>query len=79
MFGVMNHLSIAICENADEATRRGYIYSSDDYKPIEITKVVVVRNGTESGASSVDLVLQDQDGNKFVVMLTGKLLKSIPC
>lgn len=79
MFGIMNYLDIEICENADEAALKGYVYSSDEYKPIEITKVVVVRKGTEEGNPIVDLILQDQEGNKFVVMITGKLLKLIPC
>lgn len=79
MFGIMNYLDIEICENADEAALKGYVYSYDEYKPIEITKVVVVRKGTEEGNPTVDLILQDQEGNKFVVMITGKLLKLIPC
>lgn len=79
MFGVMNHLDIAICEDSTEAIVRGYEYSAPEYKAVEIEKVVVIRKGTEEGNPTVDLVLRDENGNKFVVMVTGRLLKSIPC
>lgn len=77
-FGMMQHLNIHICQNAQEAIDKGHIYR-DDVKAVEIDKVVVVREGTEGGNSTVDLVLKDQQGNTFVVMVTGNLLKSIPC
>ena len=77
-FGIMQHLNLHICKDADDAIAKGHIYH-EGIKPIEIDKVVVVRSGTEAGNSTVDLVLKDQEGNTFVVMVTGNLLKSIPC
>ena len=79
MFGVMNHLDISVCQDAEEAQARGFIYRQPEFKAIEIERVVVVRNGTEEGNSTVDLVLVNELGEKFVVMLTGRLIKSIPC
>lgn len=79
-FGVMSHLSVHICEDADDAVKKGHIYHrSEGFKVVEIDKVVVVRQGTVEGNSTVDLVLRDEHGNKFVVMVTGNLLKTIPC
>lgn len=75
-------LDIAICEDAEDAIKQGFNYAArpaGSVKPIEIKKVVVVRNGTQQGNSSVDFVLQDEDGQQFVFMVTGRLLKSIPC
>jgi len=79
--GPQNHLSIVVCQDADDAIAQGYDYASkgDEYKPIEISKAVVVRKGTQSGKPTVDFVLTDQAGQKYVVMLTGALVKSIPC
>jgi len=79
--GPQNHLPIVICQDAGDAIAQGYDYASkgDEYKPIEISKAVVVRNGTESGKPTVDFVLTDQTGQKYVVMLTGALVKAIPC
>lgn len=78
MFGVMQHLEVVVCQNAEEATQKGYVYR-DGIRPVEIEKVVVVREGTQAGNATVDLILKDEQGNKFVVMVTGNLLKSIPC
>lgn len=77
-FGMMQHLNIHICENAEDAIQKCHVYR-EGVKAVEIDKVVVVRKGTEGGNSTVDLVLKDREGNTFVVMLTGNLLKSIPC
>ncbi len=78
VFGVMNTLNVIVCNDTDEAIAKGFVYK-EDHTAVEIETVVVVRKGMESGASSVDLVLKDASGKKFVVMLTGNLLKSIPC
>lgn len=77
-FGVMNRLDVVMCEDAEDAVSKGFKYDHP-IKAVEIEKVVVVLNGTESGRTTVDLLLHDQDGNQFVVMVTGNLLKSIPC
>jgi hypothetical protein len=75
----MNHLDVTVCDSPSDASDKGYHYSLPEYSAIEIEKVVVVRNGTEAGNSTVDLVLKDKHGKKFVVMVTGNLIKSIPC
>lgn len=78
MFGIMNNLKVVICEDASDAVAKGHVYDTG-YSPIEVHQVVVVKNGTTAGNPSVEFVMVDQSGNKFVVMLTGRLLKSIPC
>ena len=78
MFGAQQHLDIIVCKDANDATEKGFVYH-EGYKPVEIDTVVVVQNGTEGGNSTVDLVMHDQQGNKYVIMITGALLKSIPC
>jgi len=79
-FGVMNHLDIHICQNSEDAVAKGHTYDrAMGFTPAEIEKVVVVREGTNEKRPTVDLVLRDEKGNRFVVMITGRLLKSIPC
>ena len=78
MFGVMNHLKVSVCKDADEAIKKGHVYESG-FTRVAIEEVVVVQRGTQQGNSTVDLVLVDEQGKKYVVMLTGALLKSIPC
>jgi hypothetical protein len=79
MFGVMQHLKITMCENADEAIEKGFDYKGKGIKAIEIAEVVVIKKGTQLGHPTVDLVMVDEYGTKYVVMLTGNLIKSIPC
>lgn len=75
-----NHLDVTICADADDAKAQGFDYAAaGTFKPIEVEKVVVVRNGTQAGNATVDFVLKDDSGQRFVFMVTGRLLKSIPC
>lgn len=78
MFGAQKQLSIHICKDAKEAEEKGHFYRYP-IQAVEVEKVVVVQEGTTSGGSTVDLVLRDEFGNQYVVMLTGNLIKSIPC
>ena len=78
MFGVMQHLNVFLTQDADDAVAKGHNYQAPEYKAIEIEKVVVVRKGTVAGNPTVDLVLKDESGQKFVCMVTANLLKSIP-
>jgi len=80
MFGVQQHLDLVICKDGKDATDKGFVYRKEDgYDAIEIDKVVVVQNGTEQGNSTVDLIMVDANAKKSVVMITGKLIKTIPC
>lgn len=76
-----NHLDVTICADAADAIAQGFNWREADpaVKPIEVQKVVVVRNGTQAGNATVDFVLQDETGQRFVFMITGNLLKSLPC
>lgn len=77
---IHNHLSVTVCADADDAVAKGFNWASDQsVKPIEVKQVVVVRDGTVGSNSTVDFVLEDETGQKFVFMVTGALLKSIPC
>lgn len=79
MIGVQTDLAVSICEDASDAVRQGYFYRQPVYLPIKIIKAVVIKNGTQSGGSSVDFILEDEKGQKYVVMITGAILKAIPC
>lgn len=78
---IHTHLDIAICTDAADAVARGFDWNNAQppVKPIEVKKVVVVRKGTQAGNATVDFVLEDETGQRFVFMVTGNLLKTIPC
>lgn len=79
-FGVNQHLSVEVYRDADAATHAGYNYTvwPTPPKALNIEKAVVVRKGTVAGNSTVDLILVDGEGNRYMTMITGNLLKAIP-
>lgn len=79
IFGIANSVVINMCADAADATERGYFYREPEYHPLDIQEVVVVKDGTVSGKPTVDLILVDKNGQKYVTMLTGALVASIPC
>lgn len=77
---IHNSLNITVCKDAADAIRQGFLYRDPVYRSMRIERVVIVQGGTESGKSTVDLILEDPlTGQKYVAMLTGALVKSIPC
>lgn len=81
---MVNHvtqtLSVCICKDAKEAIARGFNWgATPGTKPIEVKQVVVVQNGTVAGNPTVDFVLEDETGQRYVFVITGRLLQSIPC
>ena len=75
--GMQTSLSLKICDSAQEAIDKGFVYRAPDYQPARIVEAVVVRNGTIEGNATVDLVFEDEDGQKHVVMLTQRLLRMV--
>lgn len=78
MESFQNSLKVTICEDGKDAIRHGFVYRQPVFKPINIDQVVVVKNGTETQKATVDIVLVDSTGQKYVVMMTAALLASIP-
>jgi hypothetical protein len=78
MFGVMQQLNVVVCKDAESAVAAGFDYKNKNIDPVEIKHVVVVQDGTQDGHPTVDFVLKDRDGNEYVVMVTGRLLKALP-
>lgn len=70
-----NSITISICNHINDAPN----YNTDGrgVKGAEIVEAVIVRNGTVEGNDTVDLVFKDQDGNKYVALVTGRILKTV--
>jgi hypothetical protein len=81
MFGIMQHLSIVLCGSPQEAIDKGYsaLDKYENAKLVTVKDVVVVKHGTTGGNRTVDFFMEDEEGNKYMFMVTGNLLKSIPC
>lgn len=69
-----NHLNIKCVDSPAEAPN----YNKNlTIRGIEIDHVLVVGKGMESGLATVDFVLKTKDGEQFVFMLTGTLIKNL--
>lgn len=79
---IHSHLNVTVCEDAAEAVAKGFeyhrVFEGRITHPIEIKRAVVVKRGTVSGKPTVDFILEDETGKRFVFMITGALLKSLP-
>lgn len=82
---VHTHLTSNIFANASDAIDAGFFYDDTDdpkkqykdVKPIRIERVVVVREGTQGRKPTLDFILQDETGQRYVFMITGALLKPL--
>lgn len=75
----MNALSMHVFEDADKATEYGFDYNEWNTRPntLVATDAVIVLNGTVQGLPTIDLVCVDKQGNKHVMMITGRLLHAV--
>lgn len=71
----MQALSIKIFNSPEEAPN--YNTNGEGVKAAHVKEAVIVRNGTVGGNATVDLVFEDDKGQKFVGMITGRLLKQV--
>jgi hypothetical protein len=70
----MQNVPIKICQTVADAPR--YV-ELPGYLSATLTECVIVRRGTEEGRSTVDFVVLGADGEKYVVMLTGRIVRAI--
>lgn len=72
------NLEVKVCKDAADAVDQGFHYTHPEYTGLRIEKAVIVQEGTTEGHSTVDLILVDETGKKFVTMITGRLLAALP-
>lgn len=68
-----NDLTIQLCQTVADAPK----YDKPEYLYATLKKAVVVREGTKQGNDTVDLIFIDEKGQKYVTMITAKLLKQL--
>lgn len=76
--GVSQGFKVLLCKDAQDAIAQGHNYRAWPVppKPVSINEVVLVKKGTEAGNGTVEFVMVDADGNKYVTMTTARLLKT---
>lgn len=71
----MQVLSIEIANSPAEAPN--YARDCLDVRAATLAKVIIVNKGTEAGLPTVDFQFETLEGDKFVALLTGNLVKQI--
>jgi hypothetical protein len=74
--GLTSSLNLHVVDDAHEAIKQGFFYRPPVYKPLRIDKIVIVRNGTVNNNATVDIVLEDENGQKFITLVSMSLLKT---
>lgn len=62
---------------ASPAEAPDYNTNGEGFKAANILKAIIVKKGTVEGNDTVDLQFEDEAGQKYVAMLTGRLIKSL--
>jgi hypothetical protein len=72
-----NDLAIKIHESSGDAINYDKENKSEDgkWKQLNLKQFHIVKNGTIEGRPTVDLILEDENGQKYVAMITGRLIK----
>lgn len=74
LIAAMHQLTITMFDEPNQAPN----YNEEEgWKAAMIKKAVVVGNGTKEGKPTVDIQFEDEDGNKYVGMITGELIKGL--
>ena len=68
-----NHLSILLADSVEKAPN----YEKPEYLAANLTTAQVVGNGTVNGNPTVDLIFEDESGQKYVAMITGGLMQNL--
>lgn len=68
-----NAVAVQVFETPDEAPN--YRRDFPQVKAANIVKICIVKNGTQEGNPTVDMIFEDHEGKTHVAMITQKLLK----
>lgn len=68
-----NSLTLLIADSPDEAPT----YRAPEYRVANLTTAQLVGRGTRSGLPTVDFIFEDENGQKYVAMLTGTLCENL--
>jgi len=69
----MDMLKITLCANPAEAPN----YESPEYEAVTLESTVVVGKGTAAGNPTVDLILTNEQGQKYMALVKGSFLEEI--
>lgn len=68
-----NDLNIRLCDTPADAPS----YTTPEYKAANLHTAVIVGMGTVAGNPTVDLVFTDENGQRYIAMITGGLMENL--
>ena len=68
-----NDLKMLLADSPLEAPS----YKLPEYKAVNLTKAQIVGQGTVDGNPTVDFIFEDEDGQKYVALITGGLVEML--
>lgn len=68
-----NSLSVQLFDSPHEAPK----YNKPEYLFAQVASACVVGRGTVSGNPTVDLIFEDERGQKYTAMLTGGIIENL--
>jgi hypothetical protein len=68
-----NTLNILLSDSVAEAPN----YEKPEYQGANLTTAQIVGNGTIEGNPTVDLIFEDEHGQKYIAMITGGLMQNL--
>lgn len=68
-----NSLTLKLADSPDEAP----VYRLPEFRVANLTTAQIVGRGTAAGLPTVDFIFEDENGQKYVAMLTGGLVENL--
>ena len=69
---ISNDVVIKIVDTSKDAP----MYN-EEFTPVKMKKCIIVGKGTVTGNPTIDIQLEDEAGNKYLIMATGGLIEMI--
>jgi len=69
----MMHLTVSRHASPEEAPK----YSLPEFKHATLDEAHVVMKGTVEGNPTIDLIFKDENGQKYIVLITANLLRML--
>lgn len=73
----MNSITVEVKTVPEAPNYKTGVNDGAGFEGAKILKVIIIKNGTESGSDTIDIQFEDDNGQKYVAMTTGRLLKVI--
>ena len=72
---ITQDINVKIVKSAEDAPN--YNTMEEKFTPIKMKTAIIVRDGTREGRPTVDIQCEDAEGNKFLIMTTGRILTMV--